>query len=58
MEKILSIDNLKKILFYDKEYLVPSNSEEYLTVAYGKDWKIPKKYGYNKGIRKMYTNII
>jgi hypothetical protein len=35
-------DNLKRISFYGLIWMVPAETEEYLTYKYGEDWCIPK----------------
>ena len=35
------LENLKKIEFYGRQVLVPYNSELFLELTYGKDWRIP-----------------
>lgn len=35
--------NLTKLMFYDMEFNVPEETEDYLIYRYGKDWRIPKK---------------
>ena len=52
------ITKLKYTFFYDNKYLVPDNSTEYLEFAYGKDWKIPKKFNYIQGLEYGYKNLI
>jgi len=47
-EKFVSVapkgwfDNPNKILYRDKEYLLPGNTEEYLKSQYGETWNIPQ----------------
>ena len=45
--------------FYGKQYLIPANTEEYLTESYGEDWRTPKRYTFTEGIEtKEFTNFI
>lgn len=39
----IELMNFKCIKFLDENVVVPVESEKYLEIAYGKDWKIPKK---------------
>ena len=34
---------MNKIAFYNREYNIPNNVENWLTTKYGKDWKAPKE---------------
>ena len=52
------IKGLKKVKFYNKTYLVPKNSKEYLIKAYGKDFMIPKSFSYWDGLEGNYRNLI
>ena len=36
-------ENLKEILVFNGEYLIPEKSEEYLQSRYGKNWRSPIK---------------
>lgn len=40
------IEDLKPIMFYDKEFLIPKNEDEFLTVKYG-NWKEQHNEFYN-----------
>lgn len=37
-------EHSKEVIFNNRTYLLPAPTEEWLTLQYGKDWKIPKKY--------------
>tara|TARA_Y100001970_G_C14239999_1_gene864299 strand:- start:1578 stop:2768 length:1191 start_codon:yes stop_codon:yes gene_type:complete len=37
------LDSMNKIAFYNREYNIPNNVENWLTTKYGKDWKAPKE---------------
>ena len=52
------INKLEKCRFYNKIYLIPSNKEEYLYYAYGKNWRIPKNFSYFEGINGKYKNLM
>ena len=39
-------DNAREISFLDKHWLIPSDTEKFLDITYGTDWRIPNK---NKG---------
>lgn len=36
------LNNLGKIIFYDHEFQIPNNHDEYLKKIYGSDWRKPK----------------
>ena len=52
------INDLEEYTFYNKKYLIPSNKEEYLYFAYGKDWKTPKNFSYFEGVNNEYKNLM
>jgi len=52
------IRGFNEIDFYNKKYLIPSNTEEHLIESYGDDYMTPKKFNYFQGIRGMYKNLI
>ena len=39
----IELMKFKCIKFLDENVVVPVESEKYLEIAYGKDWRIPKK---------------
>lgn len=39
---------LNTIEFIGKTFFIPSDTEKYLERCYGKDWRMPKKEGWNK----------
>ena len=43
-------EDLSTVSLLDKPFLVPSPPEEYLTLKYGPDWKVPKKTGFEADI--------
>ncbi|MHA1222232.1 MAG: LicD family protein [Candidatus Heimdallarchaeaceae archaeon] len=48
--------NLKKVKFYDMEFLVPENAEDYLVYYYGEDWQTPKKeWNYVREDKKIIS---
>jgi len=48
------IRGLKKIQFFNTNYMVPNNTDEFLEETYGNDWKIPKNFSYYEGLEKGY----
>jgi phosphorylcholine metabolism protein LicD len=52
------INGLKNIKFQNELYLIPSNEEEYLEKAYGKNWKIPIQFTYREGLQGKYKNLM
>lgn len=48
--------SLRNIKFIGKEFLVPDNTDLYLSELYG-DWRKPSKFSYNEGIDGKYKNI-
>tara|TARA_Y100000996_G_scaffold404222_1_gene378089 strand:+ start:46 stop:711 length:666 start_codon:yes stop_codon:yes gene_type:complete len=55
------IQGLKKITFYNKDYLIPNNTKEYLEFSYGPNFMIPKKFNYYEGLTNNndgYTNLM
>ena len=55
---ITPIKDLCSITFKNKNFLIPSNSEEYLEGSYGKDWRVPRQFDYFEGLSGGYTNLI
>jgi len=43
-------EDLSTVSLLDKPFLVPSPPEEYLTLKYGHDWRVPKKTGFEADI--------
>ena len=43
-------EDLSTVSLLDKPFLVPSPPEEYLTLKYGSDWRVPKKTGFEADI--------
>ena len=43
-------EDLGTVSLLDKLFLVPSPPEEYLTLKYGPDWRVPKKTGFEADI--------
>ena len=43
-------EDLSTVSLLDKPFLVPSPPEEYLTLKYGPDWRVPKKTGFEADI--------
>jgi hypothetical protein len=41
---------LKEIDFEGAKFYVPNPPEEYLSMKYGRDWRIPKKAGFEKDV--------
>ena len=52
------IKGFAEVEFYNKLYLIPSNTEEHLIECYGNDYMTPKKFNYIEGIRGLYKNLI
>lgn len=53
----LHLKKFRNISFLDETFLVPFDCEEYLCIAYGKDWKTPKK-DYNWYTDEANLNIV
>jgi len=43
-------DNLDKVVFYGMNFNIPSFSEKYFTLFYGKNWRIPNPNWYRENI--------
>jgi len=52
------IRGFKQIMFKNKLFNVPKNTEEFLEECYGKDWNIPKQFDYYGGLAGGYKNLI
>ena len=46
------------IQFLNNSFYIPEDYEKYLIESYGKDWKIPKNFNYEEGIKGGYKNLI
>jgi len=46
IEQCMPLKNFKVISFKDEEFLIPSNTEEYLSYHYGKDFMTPRRWDY------------
>ena len=48
-------DKCDSIIFYNNEYLIPHSHENFLTYAYGPDWKTPKPGDHSSRVKTIFS---